>query len=354
VSRDHAHTATPLISVVIATYNRTDSLVRLLRLLAQQTLPADRYEVVVVDDGSREPAEPVLRQLGASLSYHLHPITQANRGPGAARNTGIEAARGELVVIIDDDMRVGPRFLDAHRAAHPAGTRTVVLGVLLPDPEATLPLFERYQMAMLDRLYAKVRTGAEQLRGWDLYTGNVSFRRADYIAVGGFDRTLRLSEDAELGLRLEEAGVSFALSDEAASMNASDHVSVRAWMRRSLLYGISDARIADKHPLLPAANPWRFLFMVNRVSRPFMLGCVVVPSLMRPVSWLAMGSALALAGAGFERAAVAGTTFAYGLQYFRGLRAHCGSMGAAFASLRRYRAQRAHGGAHPSRSGTGT
>ncbi len=330
----------PEISVVIATYNRTESLVRLLKLLALQTIDATRFEVVVVDDGSRVPAEPVLRELAPSLPYRLHPITQVNGGPGAARNTGIQAANGSLIVIVDDDMRVSPTFLESHLHGHPAGTRRVVLGVLLPDPEATLPLFERYQMAMLDRLYTNVRTGLEQMRGWDLYTGNVSFRRADYLAVGGFDRSLRLSEDAELGMRLEEAGVSFTLSDDAASVNASDHVSVRAWMRRSLLYGKSDTRISEKHPELPAANPWRFLFMVNRVSRPFMLGCVVVPWLMRPLAWLAMGTSLALGRLGFEKVAIAGTTFAYGLQYFRGIRAHCGTMSDALASLEKYKAQR--------------
>lgn len=333
----------PEISVVIATYNRTESLVRLLKLLALQTIAPDRFEVVVVDDGSRVPAEPVLTELARSLPYHLHPITQANGGPGSARNTGIQAARGSLVVIVDDDMRVGTTFLEAHLAAHPAGTRRVTLGVLLADPDATLPLFERYQMEMLNRLYTNVRSGTEQMRGWDLYTGNVSFRRADYLAVGGFDRSLRLSEDAELGMRLEEDGVSFTLSDDAASVNASDHVSVRAWMRRSLLYGKSDARISDKHPELPAANPWRFLFMVNRVSRPFLFGCVLVPWLMRPVAWLAMGTSLALSRLGLERIAIAGTTFAYGLQYFRGLRAHCGSMADALASLRRYKAQQPTG-----------
>lgn len=330
----------PLVSVVIATYNRTESLIRLLGMLGQQTLAASDYEIVVVDDGSRVPVEPALRDVHSALPCHAAVVTQANAGPGAARHAGIDAARGSLIVIIDDDMRVRDTFLAAHVAAHPPGSRRVVLGVLLPDPEAELPLFERYQMAMLDRLYDNVRSGREAMRGWDLYTGNVSFRRADYLAVGGFDRTLRLSEDAELGMRLEEAGVSFGLSDAASATNASDHVSVSAWMGRSLRYGISDARIAEKHPEWPAANPWRFLFMISGVSRPFMLGAVIAPWLLRPVAWCAMGLSLLLSRLGLERVAIAGTTFTYGVQYFRGIRAFCGSRAAALDSLARYRAQR--------------
>lgn len=332
----------PLVSVVIATYNRTASLVRLLHLLGRQTLPATQYELVVVDDGSHVPVAPALRALRDTLPCPLHVVTQVNAGPGAARHAGIEAASGALIVIIDDDMRVDETFIAAHLAAHPPGSRRVVLGVLLPDPNARLPLFERYQMAMLDRLYDNVRTGREAMRGWDLYTGNVSFERADYLAVGGFDRTLRLSEDAELGMRLEEAGVTFGLSDDASATNASDHVSVTAWMARSMRYGIADARIADKHPEWPAANPWRFLFMINGMSRPFMMTAVVAPTVIRPVAWMAMGASLLLASLRLERIAIAGTTFTYGLQYFRGLREFCGSRAAALDSLARYKAQRGH------------
>jgi hypothetical protein len=111
-------------------------------------------------------------------------------------------------------------------------------------------------------------------------------------------------------------------------------------MRRSLRYGMSDMRIADKHPEWPAANPWRFLFMISGVSRPFMLGAVTMPWLLRPVAWTAMGVSLLFARLGLERVAIAGTTFTYGVQYFRGLRAACGTREAALASLRRYREQR--------------
>jgi GT2 family glycosyltransferase len=328
------------LSVVIATYNRTESLLRLLRLLATQTMSPARFEVVVVDDGSREPAAPALHALRASLPYRLHPIAQANGGPGAARNTGIEAASGDVIVIVDDDMRVSETFLDAHFSAHPMGSRRVVLGRLLPPPEATLPLFERYQMEMVNRLFEGVARGTEQIRGWNLYTGNVSFRRADYLAVGGFDRTLRLSEDAELGIRLEESGVAFTFSDDAACVNDTDHASLRAWMNRSLRYGESDSRIAAKHAGLLAASPWRFLHMVNPVSRPLLRAAVTAPAVLGAVAWAATSAATLLATLGLERAAIAGMTFGYGLQYFRGVRRFHGSASAASASLAAYNAAR--------------
>lgn len=330
------------LSVVIATYNRTDSVRRLLLLLAAQTLPASTYEVIVVDDGSSSPVAPALADLQQTVPYMLQVITQQNGGPGAARNVGVRQARGAVVVIIDDDMRVERDFLEAHAREHPDGTRNAVLGVLRTAPDARLPLFERYQMAMLGRLYENVRSGREAVRGWDLYTGNVSFRREDYLAAGGFDPSLRLSEDAELGIRLEADGVAFRISDAAFAVNASDHTSVDAWMSRALRYGSADARIAEKHPELAAANPWRFLFMISPVSRPVMLAAVIVPWLMRPVAWLAMWTSLALARLGMERAAIAGTTFTYGLQYFRGLRAHWKSATASLAALRAYSAQQSH------------
>lgn len=323
------------VSVVIATYNRTDSLRQLLGQLADQTLAPALYDVIVVDDGSREPVAPVLATLAPSLPYRLVALSQANAGPGAARNTGVAAADGSVIVIVDDDMRIPPTFLAAHLASHPAGSRRVTLGVLRPPRDVRQPLFERYQMVMWQRLYDHAAAGGV-IHGWSLYTGNVSFRRDDYLAVGGFDRTLRLSEDAELGIRLEASGVEFQVSADAWAENASDHASLSAWMRRSEAYGQSDARIADKHPELPAASPWRFLPLLHPISRPIMHLALRAPSLMAPVARLAMRAAQGCAALGLERVAIAGATFVYGVQYYRGVRAWHGSWPTTQASLRAY------------------
>jgi len=328
----------PWLSVVIATFNRPESVARLLGQLAEQTLRADAFEVVVVDDGSAEPVAPRLEAL--VLPYALRVVTQPNGGPAVARHRAIVAARAPLVVIVDDDMRVGPGFLAAHLAAHPAGSRRLVLGRLRVDPDTPLPVFERFQLAQLDRLADDARTGRAPVRGSDVYTGNVSLRRDDYLAVGGFDATLRLSEDAELGMRLERAGVEMTLSEDAWSLHASDHASAAAWMRRARAYGAADGRIADKHAgdaaLHGAADPWRFLFQVNPVSRPLLLASALAPSLAQPVARVAMAAARAADALGMGRVAVAGCTFVYGMQYFAGLRDHAGSRGAARERLRRY------------------
>ena len=324
----------PEVSVIVATYNRTESVARLLDLLSDQTLPPDRYEVVVVDDGSRVPAAPTLEAL--RLPYRLVVKTQENGGPAAARHTGIQAARGRIVVSVDDDMRVGRDFLEAHLEEHAGDARRVVLGRLVPEPGTPLRLHERFQLRQIDLVAEAVGTGIRRGRGTDLYTGNVSFRRDDYLLVGGFDPSFRLSEDAELGVRLDRSGVEFAISERARAQHASDHASVAAWMRRAQAYAVADSRMAAKHGDPRDLNPWRFLFLVNPVSRPMLIASVRAPRFMRGVARTVMGLAEGLARLRLERAAIAGTTLAYGMCYFTGVREAAGSWRVALAGLRRH------------------
>ncbi|HEU4642890.1 MAG TPA: glycosyltransferase [Gemmatimonadaceae bacterium] len=324
----------PLVSVIVATYNRLASVTRLLQLLAEQTLPPDRFEVIVIDDGSATPVAPALSAL--TTPYPLVVVTQENGGPAVARHTGILRASADLVVIVDDDMRVEPTFLAEHLEAHAGSARRVVLGRLRTEPGARPRLFERARQALLDRQAADVQAGRSTLRGANLYTGNVSLRRADYLAVGGFDPALRLSEDAELGMRLEEHGAEFVLSEPACSWHASDHDRLIPWMRRGVAYGASDARIARKHGMRRATSPWRFLLEVHAVSRPLLLASALSPTLLRPVSWLAVLVATALGRLGAERVAIAGATFAYGLQYFAGVGLEAGTRRRVLAELGEY------------------
>src|SRR5262249_40164696 len=87
-------------TVVIATHNRRELLARSLAALAEQTVPPASLDVVVVDDGSADGTSEWLGTLRPPFT--LRSFRQTNQGPAAARNRGIEAARGAVILFLDD------------------------------------------------------------------------------------------------------------------------------------------------------------------------------------------------------------------------------------------------------------
>jgi GT2 family glycosyltransferase len=323
-----------LLSVVVATHNRGALLRQLLESLARQTLSPTRFEVVVVDDGSSPPAADALGGLSVPFGFTL--LQQAQSGAATARHLGIGTARGDVVVVIDDDMLLPEDFLAEHLRAHEQGAE-VVLGNILPSPEIdSMPLFERFHARQLTQFAHAVESDPSRVRGVRLCTGNMSVRRALYAAVGGFDLELQRSEDRELGIRLEKAGARIRFAAGARSVHRSDHEDLDVWLGRALRYGIWDSRIAVKHAELESADPWRFLFLVSPLSRALLLGIVALPALGRPTAHGLMASARLADRLSFERPALAITTLAYGMEYFRGVRESAGSLRAALRGLSAY------------------
>ncbi len=308
----------PRVSVVFATYNRAQSAARLLEQLSAQSLEPEQFEVVVVDDGSKDDPTEALRRVPMRCRCTI--VRQPNGGAASARDRGIREARGEVIVIVDDDMQVETDFLSRHLAYHEQHPRCVVLGHIRPDPGMEMPLFSRYHSEMLARFVAAARSGRLRIRGTQVCTGNLSFRREDYLAVGGFDRELRQSEDAELGVRLDKSGCRLVFGEDAATLHGSDHESVEFWIRRALRYGTFDLKISRKHPDAPWTSPYRFLFAVHPVSRPLLLTLPLIPSVGEQAGRGVMATAEAVDRLGAERLAIAGATLAYGLFYFTGVR----------------------------------
>jgi len=306
----------PRLSVVVATYNRPALIERLLGQLAGQSLPPGEFEVVVVDDGSKEPVRPLLT--ARSWPFALRVEEQANAGQATARHRGVLAARAEVLVIVDDDMQVGPGFLEHHLALHPAGSRRVVLGRIRPPPSG-MALPERWHQRNLDRVHERAKAGAA-VRGNSMYTGNTSFRRADYLAVGGFDTSLRQAEDVELGRRLERYGAEFVLSEDAYTVNGSDHTSVGRWRSRARNYGRLDLVISRKNPDLVQQRPWD-------LNPRLAISAFFPPAGMAlaPLAWVV---ALGLDRAGLEGPALTAATVTYGLDYYLGVRDELGSTAA--------------------------
>lgn len=309
------------VSVVVATYNRQALLRRLLEQLDAQTLDPERFEVVAVDDGSKEDTSEQLSDLKTRYAHRI--VRQENQGAAVARQRGVELARGTIVVFVDDDMAVNPTFLASHLAEHD-GRDTVVLGRLRPDAKLDeMPLFERfYARVMADQNDAFVR--GTPVRGHNIYTGNVSMPRALFARAGGFDPAFRALEDEELGVRLEKLGARFVFAGAAETVHGSDWSSVYKWMERAYRDGVYQTKLSKKHPDMPESSPWRFLPKLNPISRPFMKLSLAAPGAAKLVALAAVQTADVFDKVGLEPVAIAGMTFVYGVQYYRGVREETG------------------------------
>jgi glycosyltransferase involved in cell wall biosynthesis len=141
---------TPLVSVVISTYNRHAALYETLRALERQSLEADRYEVLVVDDGSSDGTWSRLSTW--SFAYKLRSFRQAeNSGISAARNVALREALGRYVVIMADDLVAPWEFLALHVEALERNPGCWVVGgfVQLPSLRNALRTIRRGTRGMV-------------------------------------------------------------------------------------------------------------------------------------------------------------------------------------------------------------
>lgn len=206
-------------SIIIPTYNRAHSLVETLRAIASQTFDARCFELVVVDDGSTDDtqqrvAEFALVHPWLSLHYEKH---AANQSKAAACNTGIKAAKGELVVFTDDDIRPVPGWLDAHVRRHINEERIVsVTGlVLYPDEWERKSNWIRYANSNYRKTESLASAGMMILPVSRFAGGNISLRRESLIAAGMFDGSFARGEDTDLGCRLHQMGVPLLFEQRA-------------------------------------------------------------------------------------------------------------------------------------------
>lgn len=312
-------------SVIVATFNRPAALRRLVEQLGAQSIPADRYELLVVDDGSEADARETLA--GVKVACALHVMRQANAGAAVARQRAADAAKGRILVVVDDDMQVEATFLAEHLRHHDGNDDLCALGRLAPDAAIEgMPLFEKFFASMLERRAVEWDRGEAKVVGADVYTGNVSMAKALFERAGGFDASFRALEDEELGIRLEKAGARFTFAAGATAVHASDKTDTARWLARGYRDGQYATKIAKKHPDVRSSSPWRHLGGLNPLSRPLMLLTLASPELGHALAGFAIRAAQALDGAGLSGAAIKGATVVYGVEYYRGVRRETGGV----------------------------
>ena len=178
----------PSASIVVPTLARPDYLAVTLASIAPQAAAAGA-EVIVVDDGATEHARAVAEAHGARYVPHPSP-----RGPNAARNTGIDAAAGDLIVLIDDDVLAPAGWLDALLAAARERPHDDVFGGPI---SARLEGFRRRTCGREGPPITTLDLGARDREADFVWSANMAIRRRALERVGPFDASLAIYGDEE-------------------------------------------------------------------------------------------------------------------------------------------------------------
>ena len=226
-SRETPESATPTVSVVIATYSRPQSLARCLAALAAQTLPRELFEVVVCDDGGLEPAAPAAAPFADRLTVRV--VRRARRGPATARNEAARLARGRYLAFTDDDCVPTPDWLEqilARMRRHPGHMIGGLIVNLLPeDPYSTATqlvqssVYDYYsQHDVGHRFFSSANLAVPAHRFWLLDGFSERFPRA-------------AGEDYDLCARWQEAGFPSEYAPEVEVGHAHGHTIGSFWQQ---------------------------------------------------------------------------------------------------------------------------
>lgn len=248
--------SSPSFSIIVPTYERRDLVCETVRSLAELEYDGD-VEVVVVVDGSTDGTAAALANLQCPFPLSL--IEQPNQGAAHARNRGAAAARGEILLFLDDDMLCAPNLLEQHARLYREGADAIT-GEITPHHElpdglhpSDLPMFAP-------------SGGNAPASAFDIFTGQLSVTRRVFEELGGFDESFTASggygnEDLDFGARLL-ARYNVRINPAAITMHR-DQVKTRQVLRRARLLAAADVRFARKHPELS-----RELFDRRGASQP--------------------------------------------------------------------------------------
>lgn len=249
----------PTVEVIIPAYNAAHFLPFALDSVMAQTF--SDWRILLVDDGSKDNTADIVAGYAAQLGPRLKYIYQANAGLPAARNTAIRHAEGEFLALLDaDDVWLPCRLTETLKAfdGKPEVGLTYGFNDSI-DPEGRLL-----------RTYRNVSRHPEgriapyiYMREMDLPCPTVTFRRSCAVEVGGFDESMRATEDRDLWLRI-------ALRYDAALVReviAQYRTSPQAMTSDPERMFQAQLRFIEKHYGAPGCGPWARRVALSNVHR---------------------------------------------------------------------------------------
>jgi GT2 family glycosyltransferase len=246
------------VSVVVPSFNRGGRI----RPTLEALFDAERegiglLEIVVVDDGSDIPIVPLMHSYSVPDGVRLRCLTQANRGPAAARNAGFRDTSGDVVLFVDDDVILSPNVIWRHVNLHRKYPGSVIYGPCIPqDVLAGTPEYEACRSLWPGRPVA----AQEQVVPVDIIaSGQLSVERSMFADEGAVYRDeLRTpgAEEFELTYRLRQRGIPILCAADAIAIH-TEPIDIEAACKRQFKLALGTAEVLAKCPHvgeMPALN----------------------------------------------------------------------------------------------------
>lgn len=248
----------PFVSVIIPVYNDALRIVKAIEALQGQSFPADRYEVIVVDNGSTDATKEVV----AKYPVRLFEETET-QSPYAARNKGISEAQGEVLAFTDSDCVPQPNWIEAGVAALESS------GVGLVGGHIRFRLSPRASCAEYYDAICNVRMKENIESRGVCYTGNLFVRKEVVADIGAFPQYLRSGGDVYFTSRASAAGYKIVFATDAVVEYPARQL--LGLLRKALRTGKGKVSLLQKAtqagPINKSVKPGRFLTNIN----PFIL-----------------------------------------------------------------------------------
>ena len=234
------------ISVIVPTYNRSRQLKLCLQALCVQSFPADSFEIIVVDDGSRDNTRGIAEYFTGRNKIKY--IYQKNKGCSAARNAGIKQATGNILAFIDDDIIAPPFWLDNIMTAFKNNVNFHIIQGPCHYRKSSGPLLEamQYLSSFADRL--RIIESPDFYEGKEavyIGTGNLAIKR-DIVFQHGlfFDEILRRRQDEDYYRVVQQLGIKVGFIPNSALHDC--HLSLAADFDRFFNYGKGEYYLQKK------------------------------------------------------------------------------------------------------------
>jgi GT2 family glycosyltransferase len=221
---------TPFFSIIVPTFDRPEALTACVQAIKKLDYPQDRFEVIIVDDGSSVPIKPFDQNLRDVANITI--LRQINTGPASARNTGAQQAKGDILAFTDDDCMPTPQWLrELARSFNDnplglVGGRTV--NGLVDN------LYSTASQMIVEEAYAFFLSRDSDLRFFA--SNNMAVAARLFHKIGGFDSSFRTSEDREFCDRWIRQGHPLVYVPQAIVFH-HHHLTMTTFIRQHFYYG---------------------------------------------------------------------------------------------------------------------